>query len=69
MGTMSLTETRILVGTDRLWLAPGGTEKVLVGVMVVDVRMSFGRPQLHVIPLSGRGARWVDVDSTQDAED
>lgn len=65
---MNLAEARTLVGSDRLWLPPGA-EKVLVGVRVKGARVSFGRTQLHVEPLSGRGARWVDVDSTTEVED
>ncbi len=65
---MTLTEARALAGTDRLWLVPG-TGKLLVGVHVLDARMSYGRPQLHVQPLSGRGTRWIDADMTQPIED
>ncbi|KQC35019.1 hypothetical protein [Frankia sp. ACN1ag] len=65
---MTLTEARALVGTDRLWLVPG-TGKVLVGVRVDDVRVSYGRTQLQVQPLSGRGHRWIDAEMTQDVED
>ncbi|WP_163549158.1 hypothetical protein [Candidatus Frankia nodulisporulans] len=69
---MTLTEARALIGTDRLWLAPGTGRtlgKLLVGVSVLDARVSYGRPQLQVQPLSGRGRRWVDVDLTQPVED
>ncbi len=66
---MDLADARELQGSDRLWLAPGGTEKVLVGVQVIGARVSYGRTQFRVQPLSGRGARWVDVESTQEVED
>jgi len=65
---MTLDEAQGLVGTDRLWLPPG-TGKILVGVTVVAARMSYGRAQLHVQPLSGRGDRWVDAEMTQAVED
>ncbi|KJE19731.1 hypothetical protein FF36_05986 [Frankia torreyi] len=66
---MTLTDARALIGTDRLWLVPGTTGKVLVGVRVHDARMSYGRPQLHVQPLAGRGHRWIDAELTQPVED
>jgi len=66
---MSLEDIRRLVGTDRLWLAPGGTEKVEIGVTIVDVRVSYGRDQLRITPLSGRGQRWVDAELTWPVED
>lgn len=69
---MNLTEARELVGTDRLWLVPSTTPtagKVLVGVQVRDARVAFGTTQLYVEPLSGRGARWVAADLTQEIED
>ncbi len=66
---MNLAEAQKLVGDERLWLAPGGTEKVLVGIRVVDARTAYGRAQLRIEPLSGRGRRWVDVESTQGLED
>lgn len=65
---MDLTEARGLIKTERLWLVPGA-EKVFVGVRVRAARVSYGRTQLQVEPLSGRGVRWVDVDSTTDVED
>lgn len=65
----TLIEARTFIGDDRLWLTPGGTEKVLVGVTVVDARMGYGRAQLRVQPLAGRGLRWVDVDSTLEVDD
>ncbi|THJ74713.1 hypothetical protein [Candidatus Frankia alpina] len=65
---MTLTEARTLIGTDRLWLAPG-TGKVLIGIHVHDARMSYGRPQLQIQPISGRGSQWIDADLTQPVED
>ncbi|KQC34733.1 hypothetical protein [Frankia sp. ACN1ag] len=65
---MTLTDAQALVGTDRLWLVPG-TGKVLVGIRVYDARISYGRPQLQIQPISGRGVRWVDADLTQPVED
>ncbi|OHV29815.1 hypothetical protein BBK14_33705 [Parafrankia soli] len=65
---MTLTEARELVGTDRLWLAPV-TGKLLVGVRITDARVSYGRTQVQIQPLSGRGYRWVDPDFTQEIED
>jgi hypothetical protein len=65
---MDLTEARTLIDSDRLWLPPG-TEKVFVGVQVKGARVAYGRTQIRVEPLSGRGARWVDVESTTDVED
>jgi hypothetical protein len=65
---MDLTEARDLIDSDRLWLPPG-VGKVFVGVRVKGARVSYGRTQVRVEPLSGRGARWVDVDSTTDVED
>lgn len=70
---MTLTEARKLVGTDRLWLAPItskiATGKLLVGVTITDARVSYGRTQVQIQPLSGRGLRWVDADMTQEIED
>lgn len=69
---MTLTEARVLVGTDRLWLVPTTsvtTGKLLVGVTVTAVRVSYGRLQLQIQPLSGRGHRWVDADLTQPVTD
>jgi hypothetical protein len=65
---VNLAEVRKLIGTERLWL-PAGTGKVLIGVRVVGARMSYGRAQLHVQPMSGRGDRWVDAELTQGLED
>ena len=50
------------------WLPPG-TGKILVGVQVIGARVSYGRTQLQVQPLSGRGSRWVDAEMTQELED
>jgi hypothetical protein len=65
---VTLDEAQALVGTDRLWLVPG-TGKILVGVRITGARMSYGRAQLQVQPLSGRGSRWVDAEMTQELED
>ena len=65
---MNLDEAQALVGTDRMWLPPG-TGKILVGVQVIGARVSYGRAQLQVQPLSGRGSRWVDAEMTQELED
>jgi len=65
---VTLDEAQALVGTDRLWLVPG-TGKILVGVQVTSARMSYGRAQLQIQPLSGRGSRWVDAELTRDVED
>ncbi|WP_261569345.1 hypothetical protein [Frankia gtarii] len=43
--------------------------QVLVGITVTDARVSYGRTQLQIQPLSGRGHRWIDAEMTQDAED
>ncbi len=69
---MTLTEARTLIATDRLWLAPGTGRtlgKLLIGVHVHDARISYGRPQLQIQPLSGRGLRWIDADLTQPVQD
>ncbi len=69
---MTLTEARTLIGTDRLWLAPGTGRtlgKLLIGVTVTDARISYGCPQLQIQPLSGRGLRWIDADLTQPVQD
>jgi hypothetical protein len=69
---MTLADAQALVGTDRLWLVPGTGRvlgKMLVGVHVRDARISYGRPQLQVEPLSGRGCRWIDAELTQPVED
>ncbi len=65
---MTLSEARALTGTDQLWLVPGAG-KMLVGVTVHDARVSYGRTQLLIQPLSGRGHRWVDADMLQDVTD
>ncbi|ONH62377.1 hypothetical protein CcI49_03080 [Frankia sp. CcI49] len=70
---MTLDEARELARTraELLWLAPATsitTGKVLVGVTVRDARVSYGRTQLLIEPLSGRGHRWVDADLTQEVE-
>ncbi len=56
------------IGAERLWLIPG-REKVLVAVQVKNIRVSYGRTQFLVEPLSGRGSRWVDAESTRDVEE
>lgn len=70
---MNLAEARELVDTDRLWLAPItgkiATGKLLIGVTIIDARVSYGRTQVQIQPLSGRGLRWVDADMTQEIED
>ncbi|MEX5637236.1 hypothetical protein [Parafrankia sp. FMc2] len=69
---MTLAEARALIGTDRLWLVPATsitTGKVLAGVKVHGARVSYGTAQLLIEPLSGRGARWVAADLTQEIED
>ncbi|WP_239404515.1 hypothetical protein [Frankia sp. Cj3] len=57
-----------MVDAERLWLVPG-RGKVLVAVQVKNTRVSYGRTQFLVEPLAGRGARWVDAESTRDVEE
>lgn len=66
---MDLAEARDLIDSERLWLPHASGDKVLVGVWVKNARMSYGQAQLQVEPLSGRGARWVNADSTTELED
>ncbi|KLL11111.1 MULTISPECIES: hypothetical protein [Protofrankia] len=65
---MNLEDARGLVGSDLLWLVPG-TGKMLVGVTVRDTRVAYGRTQVLIEPLSGRGSRWADAELLQPVED
>jgi len=62
---METTETRVgLYGTDlETYKHKQGTIDVgglIVAIKVIDARFRYGHIDLKVVPLSGRGERWME---------
>lgn len=56
---MTITELSALIDTYREWNVAGCS----VSVQVKDVRSAYGRTDVYVEPVSGRGGAWVRLSS------
>lgn len=61
---MSARELAKYIGREGLaaWLTRGGTT-LRVPVKVLDARTAFGREDVQITPLGGKGSAWVSLET------
>ncbi len=64
---MTITELSNLVGKRGDW-CPIATAKCFVPVEIKDARSSYGRTDVYVEPINGRGGAWVRLRSLSSVE-